>query len=289
MTQMIKLIGKEHDLGGGMKVHRILPQREKRMVGPFCFLDHMGPFTAEPGQNTDVRPHPHIGLSTLTYLLEGRILHHDSLDCRSIIVPGEVNWMTAGRGISHSERTPVEDRERRRRLEGLQFWIALPDGQEEIAPSFAHYPREQIPRRDDGQAEWTVIAGSAWGMHSPVKTSSPMLFATVQANQRLEFALEQPGFELAVYVIKGRVNVGTESLSSHELLVFEDGVVPAVQIEAGSLIALIGGQVFTTPRYIWWNLVSSSKVRIEIAKQQWSRGEFPMVPGEAEFIPLPTV
>ncbi len=173
---MIKIEGKKHDLGGGMIIHRILPDKKKRMVGPFCFLDHMGPIVITANQNTDVRPHPHIGLSTLTYLFEGNLVHRDSVGSVATIAPGEVNWMTAGRGISHSERTPDQDKTRERALHGLQFWVALPDGQEDIAPSFCHYTKDQIPVHENELRKITLIAGEAFELKSPVKTSSPLVF-----------------------------------------------------------------------------------------------------------------
>ena len=179
--EILKLIGKPHDLGGGMTVMRLLPQAKKRMIGPFAFFDHMGPVDIKAGQNIDVRPHPHIGLSTLTYLLEGRMVHRDSLGTEVTIVPGDVNWMTAGRGISHSERAHKDDKNIGHRLQGLQLWVALTDEQEDVAPSFAHYDSSQIPRLETSAYQLSVVAGEAFGLKSAVKTSSPLILAAVKA------------------------------------------------------------------------------------------------------------
>jgi len=284
---MIKIEGRESDLGGGMRVHRILPDRKKRMVGPFCFLDHMGPITIAPNQDTDVRPHPHIGLSTLTYLFEGRMVHRDSLGNEAIIEPGEVNWMTSGRGISHSERAHAEDRGASRRLHGLQFWVALPDGKEEISPNFSHYQRNQIPIDENEERQITLVAGENFGLRSPVVTSSPLVCAEIKAKKNFAFEMKAPGFELAMYLIHGCATASEEKLRGQQMLVFERDYFPLVKMEEGSHLIIIGGEPFATPRHIWWNLVSSSKQRMEEAKKQWRDGTFPMVPGETDFIPLP--
>lgn len=284
---MIKLLGRKSDLGGGMLVSRILPDRHKRMVGPFCFLDHMGPVTALPHQETDVRPHPHIGLSTLTYLFQGRAIHRDSLGTEAEIKPGDVNWMTSGRGISHSERAHPEDRNKTRTLEGLQFWVALPDGQEDIAPSFQHYDESEIPFTETAQAKFTVIAGQGFNMTSPVVTTSPLVLIAIDAKQEFTINYSAPGFELGFYIANGTGECGGERIEAQQMLIFEDGTPPAIKVEANSRLVILGGKAFQTPRHIWWNLVSSSKEKIEDAKKSWENGTFPMVPGESEFIPLP--
>jgi redox-sensitive bicupin YhaK (pirin superfamily) len=284
---MIQFVGPEHDLGGGFKVRRLLPYRRKRMVGPFAFLDHMGPFTAAAEQNTDVRPHPHIGLSTLTYLYDGQIKHRDSLGSEQIIVPGEVNWMTAGKGISHSERTPESLQHSARNLHGLQFWVALPDGKEEIDPSFEHYEQKDIPTIEDDKKKIDLVCGEAFGVKSPVRTTSPMIFANAEAKRDFTLQLHSPNFEFAVYMINGQAEIEGEQLSSLSMLAFEQGHAPTAKIKAGSKFILIGGEPFQTPRHVWWNLVSSSRERIEEVKRSWKERTFPMVPGETEFIPLP--
>lgn len=284
---MIKIESKKGDLGGGMIVKRILPSKNKRMVGPFCFFDHMGPIDIQPNQNTDVRPHPHIGLSTLTYLFEGRMVHRDSLGYTVEIEPGEVNWMTAGSAISHSERAHDEDRSKQRRLHGLQFWIALPDGDEEIDPSFQHYDKDEIPTEENEDRRLFLVAGQAFGMQSPVMTSSPLLLADIYGKKDFNFRYPTADSELALYVVNGSAKVGEDELSESQMMVFEQNTFIDVEIKAGTHFILLGGQAFNTPRFIWWNLVSSSREKIEEAKAKWKAGTFPMVPGETEFIPLP--
>jgi redox-sensitive bicupin YhaK (pirin superfamily) len=284
---MIKIDGRQNDLGGGMIVQRILPNRAKRMVGPFCFLDHMGPITTAPNQNTDVRPHPHIGLSTLTYLFDGRIVHRDSLGSVATIEPGEVNWMTAGGGISHSERAHKNELGVSRRLHGLQFWVALPDGKEEIAPSFTHYDKTKVPKHENDERKISLVAGEGFDLKSPVETSSPLVFAVVEAKKNFALNFSPSNFDLAVYVVKGAAQIGDDKIHQHQMLALEKDTLPNVQVQEGSQIVVIGGEPFSTPRHIWWNLVSSSKEKIEITKKQWQERSFPMVPGETEFIPLP--
>ncbi|OYZ21020.1 MAG: hypothetical protein B7Y39_10070 [Bdellovibrio sp. 28-41-41] len=284
---MIQVIGTEHNLGGGLIVRRILPNRRKRMVGPFTFLDHMGPVTAAPNQNTDVRPHPHIGLSTLTYLFDGKMFHRDSIGSEQLIVPGEVNWMTAGKGISHSERTPSSLKNMSRNLHGLQFWVALPDGKEEIDPHFEHYKQDEIPIVEDDEKRINLVCGEAFGVKSPVRTTSPLIFADVVAKRNHMIKLFSPKFEFAVYMITGDAEVDGEKLSSQSMFAFDQGSSTRLNIKEGSKFVIIGGEPFQTSRHIWWNLVSSSREKIEEAKQSWKDGTFPMVPGETEFIPLP--
>lgn len=284
---MIRFIGPEHDLGGGLKIRRLLPNRQKRMVGPFAFLDHMGPLTAAAGQNTDVRPHPHIGLSTLTYLYEGEIHHRDSLGSSQVILPGEVNWMTAGRGISHSERTPERLKNSSRPLHGLQFWVALPDGKEDIAPDFTHYSSADIPVVEDDEKKIKLICGEAFGVKSPVRVTSPMVFADVFAKRNHAFHLQSTAFEFAVYLLDGHGEVEGEAIEPMNMLVFDQGSEMQLSFKEGSKFILIGGEPIGT-RHVWWNLVSSSREKIEEAKRMWKDGSFPMVPGETEFIPLPS-
>jgi redox-sensitive bicupin YhaK (pirin superfamily) len=284
---MIKIEGKKNDLGGGMFVQRILPNVQKRMVGPFCFLDHMGPITIPPNKNTDVRPHPHIGLSTLTYLFEGRMIHRDSLSSVAKIEPGEVNWMKAGKGISHSERALESERAITRHLHGLQFWVALPDGQEDVDPSFQHYEKNQIPVHENEERQISLVAGEAFGLKSPVVTTSPLVFANIHAKKNFTLEFKSSDFEVGYYLIEGSAQIGDEVFQKNQMLVFEKGDLPKVQVKQGAHLIMIGGEPFSTPRHVWWNLVSSSREKIEETKMRWKNGTFPMVPGETEFIPLP--
>jgi len=286
--ELLKLTGKPHDLGGGFTVSRILPQAQKRMVGPFTFFDHMGPVEIQAGQNMDVRPHPHIGLSTLTFLLEGRMVHNDSLGNKVTIVPGDVNWMTAGDGISHSERAHQDDRNKIRRMEGLQFWIALPDHLEDMSPSFDHYDRSLIPKKETDDCSITVVAGEAFGLNSSVHTSSPLVLveiSTTRQNTKLE--IDFPLFEIGIYVVSGAAQFAGSRLGGHELLILPPASKGTLQISQGSRVVLLGGEPFESPRHIWWNFVSSSRDKIESARQRWKNQTFPMVPGESDWIPAP--
>ncbi len=284
---MIKFDGKNHDLGGGMIVSRILPNINKRTIGPFVFLDHMGPITELPNQNTDVRAHPHIGLSTLTYLFEGRIVHRDSGGAVATIEPGEVNWMTAGRGISHSERAHVDDKAKTRQMHGLQFWIALPLDKEEVEPSFIHYEKNLIPLLQNENFSLKLIAGEALGLKSPVKTSSSLIFAEVKAINESFLDLKDIKFEAALYVITGTVQVGEVIVSDRQMIVLDSDSMSKIKLLKNVHLVIIGGEPLEGPRHLYWNFVSSSKDRIEIAKKKWKDRTFPMVPGETEFIPLP--
>lgn len=282
---MIKIEGRKATLARSLTIHRILPERHKRMVGPFCFLDHMGPVEAGPEQDTDVLQHPHIGLSTLTYFLSGRAVHRDSLGTEAVINAGDVNWMTAGRGIAHSERTHADDRSKTRQLEGLQFWVALPDDKEDIEPSFQHYEAKHIQFTESRDAKITVVAGEGFGLKSPVVVSSELVLIVIEAKAEFDFSVD--GFELALYVVSGSAECAGERLAAHQMLVFESGGIPRVEVRAGSRTVILGGKPFATPKHIWWNLVSSSRDKIEAAKRAWRDGSFPRVPGETEFVPLP--
>lgn len=284
---MLQLESKSHDLGGGMIVRRILPQIKKRMIGPICFLDHMGPVNVEPNQNIDVRPHPHIGLSTLTYLFEGQQVHRDSLGNVVTILPGEVNWMKAGAGIVHSERSVESDRSISRRVHGLQFWIALPDDQENDAPAFWHYDRDVIPTLENKNYKMTVVAGTLFGTSSPVQTTSSMLFAEFEAKENFDLNFKIANFELAIYVIEGSVFSQTQQMSATQMITFEPDEALNVQVQKQTKFIVIGGEPLSTPRHMWWNFVATSKEKIEIAKEQWRADLFPKVPNENEMIPLP--
>jgi len=277
--------GRARDIGG-FDVLRVLPWAGGRMVGPFIFLDQMGPAVFAPGQGIDVRPHPHIGLATVTYLFEGEILHRDGLGMVQTIRPGEVNWMTAGHGIVHSERTGPELRGRGHRLHGLQSWIALPAGQEEAEPSFRHFAQEELPRIERDGVQLRLIAGSLMGSSSPVPVLSDTLYADVSMTVRAELTVPPDHEERAAYIVQGALEVEDEVYNAGTLLVFEPGEPADLVAFGNSRIALLGGAP-VGERHIWWNFVSSSRERIEAAKRDWKEGRFTPVPGETEFIPLP--
>lgn len=272
----------------GMPISRVLPWVKKRMVGPFIFLDHMGPVHFTPTQKMNVNSHPHIGLSTLTYLFKGRIHHKDSLGSSLVIVPGEVNWMTAGSGISHSEKTPEEDLGHETDVHGLQFWVALPDELEDMNPSFFNFKNHQIPKIQHQEAEIDVVVGEFHGKSSPVKAFSPMIFVNVNAKDNYRFEYKAPTFEVALYLIEGSVEVGGVVYKNHEMIVFEPGSSVDAVISKGSHCVLIGGEAFPNPKFIWWNFVSSSKEKMGRARDNWNAGDFPQVPGEIEKILAPT-
>lgn len=272
----------------GITVRRILPWAKKRMVGPFIFLDHMGPAHLHPPtDHLDVRPHPHIGLSTLTYLFEGSLMHRDSLGVVQKIVPGEVNWMTAGKGISHSEREDQHERTIDRSIHGLQFWVALPKDKEDIDPSFHHHGMDEIPKVKTEGSVIDVVAGDAFGKSSPLKAHSPMIFLMLKAHAEGTVELQKKNFELALYVVKGSVTLGEETFGETKMVILEKGSDLAFTHSSDALVAVLGGEDFPEKRFIYWNLVSSSEEKIEKAKAAWRNGTFPMVPGDAEKIPLP--
>ena len=279
--------GRARDLGG-LTVRRVLPAALRRTVGPFIFFDHMGPVVFAPGTGVDVRPHPHINLATITYLFEGAIDHRDSLGSFQTIRPGDVNWMTAGRGIVHSERTPQSARKRGSRVHGLQIWVALPTAHEETAPAFVHYPGATLPGLERGGVRLRVLAGAAHGLTSPVETLSPLFYvdATLSAGGVLELPAEHE--ERAVYVVEGSLRCGDEAAEPGRMLVFKGGANVVLSTEQQCRIVVLGGAPLDGARHIEWNFVSSSKERIEQAKRDWQEGRFPKVPGdEVESIPLP--
>jgi redox-sensitive bicupin YhaK (pirin superfamily) len=271
---------------GAFEVRRALPSEAQRRVGPFVFFDEMGPATLAPGAAMDVRPHPHIGLSTLTWLFAGEIMHRDSLGFVQPIRPGEVNWMTAGRGIVHSERTPEEQRGQALPMHGIQVWIALPDGQEEVEPDFQHYPADAIPRLSDKGVDLKLIAGEAWDMSSPVQVHSPLFYA--QADLAAGSSLELPAghAEQAIYIVSGEIGVGGERYKPGRMLCL-DAPSRSFEAAADSRVILLGGEPLGSDRTVYWNFVASSKARIEQAKDDWRNGRFDRVPGDDEFIPLP--
>lgn len=280
---------KTRDLGDGLTVRRILPSIEARSVGPFVFLDHIGPVSFAPATGMDVRPHPHIGLATVTYLFEGEILHRDSLGYVQAIRPGDVNWMTAGKGIVHSERTPDALRAKGFDLHGLQSWVGLPRDAEEVEPSFHHHPAASLPEWTDGGVALKLIAGTSFGRTSPVKVYAETLYVAAVFEPGASMILPAEHAERAIYVAAGSVVCGDgEAVAEGELAVFTPGT--AAQLSAGpdgAKTMLLGGAPMDGPRHMWWNFVSSSKERIEQAKAEWRAQALGKVPGETEFIPLP--
>lgn len=272
---------------GGLDVRRALPTAQQRAIGPFVFLDQMGPARIQAGHGLDVRPHPHIGLSTMTYLYDGEILHRDSLGTVQAIKPGAVNWMTAGRGIAHSERTPPELRSGDHSLSGIQFWVALPKSHEEIEPSFLHLGGEALPRSEAGGVRIAVIAGRIFGQESPLVAPHPMICADFQLDIGAVAAIPADWPERALYIGAGSVEIDGTQFSEGQLLVLQPGGEAIVRATARARVMLLGGEPLDGPRHIWWNFVSSSKDRIEQAKEDWKHGRFAAVPGETEFIPLP--
>jgi redox-sensitive bicupin YhaK (pirin superfamily) len=273
---------------GGFPVLRVLPSMQQRRVGPFVFFDHMGPVELGPGQGMDVRPHPHIGLATVTYLFDGEILHRDSLGFRQVIRPGEVNWMTAGRGIVHSERTPPEARGGGGRAHGLQSWLALPLAEEETEPSFHHYPSSSVPAKEQPGAVMRIIAGTAYGVRSPVRVFSPTLYVHARLDAGSEVFVDEEHAERAVYVIEGEIEVDNAMPSLGQMVVLRPGARAAVRARSAASVMLIGGAPLEGARHVWWNFVSSSRERIERAKAEWRERRFAAVPGDdVEFIPLP--
>jgi redox-sensitive bicupin YhaK (pirin superfamily) len=276
-----------HDLGDGFQVRRALPSRQRRMVGPFVFFDQMGPTVLRAGTGLDVRPHPHIGLATVTYLFDGEIMHRDSLGTVQPIRPGEVNWMIAGRGIVHSERTAADKRGAPSTLFGIQTWVALPKTEEERAPSFRHHAASELPLIDGEGKSLRLIAGSLYGARAPVATLSEMFYAdvTLAANAQLPVATEYE--ERAIYIVRGRVDIDGSAFDVGQLIVLRPKQPITLRALAPAQLLLLGGATLDGPRHVWWNFVSSSTERIEQAKADWRERRLGSVPGDAEFIPLP--
>ncbi|MFN3586132.1 MAG: pirin family protein, partial [Moraxellaceae bacterium] len=263
---------------GGFEVRRLLPAAACRHVGPFIFLDHIGPAQFAPGGGIDVRPHPHIGLATVTYLFEGALLHRDSLGVVQEIRPGDVNWMTAGRGIVHSERTPATERAEGMRLHGLQFWVALPLAQEEAAPAFRHCPAASLPVLEGRGYCLRLIAGEAFGLQSPAPALSPLFYADLRLAAGSDFLLPAEHAERALYVLTGDVAAEGETVPALEVAVLAPGQPLRLQAHTDSHVMPFGGAPLDAPRHMWWNLVSSRPARIEQAKRDWAEGRFPAVP-----------
>jgi redox-sensitive bicupin YhaK (pirin superfamily) len=279
--------GRAHELAG-VEIRRILPSSRRRMVGPFIFLDHIGPVALPPRRGLDVAPHPHIGLSTVTYLFEGELIHRDSLGCVQSIRPGAVNWMTAGRGIVHSERSGVEDRRIGPRLHGVQAWVALPAGDAEAEPSFHHHPGDDLPLIDrKGSAIARLIAGQAFDEVSPVATSSPLFYLDAIVAPGGEVPVPDDYPERAVYLVAGSLSAAGTTLEEGDLLILGEGEEADVRAESHSRVMVLGGEPLEEPRHIWWNFVATTRERIEQAKDDWRSGRFAEVPGEYGALPLP--
>ena len=284
----VVVVPRSSDLGDGFFVQRALPSAERRMVGPFVFFDQMGPTVLAAGKGLDVRPHPHIGLATVTYLFDGEILHRDSLGSVQAIRPGAVNWMTAGSGIVHSERTPPELRGVEKSLFGIQLWVALPEAHEETAPTFIHHAEDALPVIEGEGVMVRLVVGSLFGERAPVQTFSEMFYADAKLDAGAALAIPAQHEERAAYIVEGRVQIGNAEFEAGRLVVFAPGA--TVTLRASSMparVMLLGGEPMENRRHVWWNFVSSSRDRIEQAKADWRAGKFPAVPGEHEFIPLP--
>ncbi len=276
-----------HDLGE-FKVRRALPNRERTMVGPFIFVDQFGPARLDPGQGMDVRPHPHINLSTVTYLFDGAIEHRDSLGSRQVIEPGAVNLMTAGKGIVHSERSPSEARAQGPSFYGMQTWLALPDGKEEVEPGFEHVPQGGLPMVEDGGASARVLMGSLWGASAATRCDSKTIYADIVLAGGASIPIDAEADERAVMLVEGEGALDGQPLEPFTLYVLAPGEEMRLASTAGGRAMLMGGEAFPTPRHVFWNFVSSSRERIDQAKEDWKAMRFPLIPGDAdEFIPLP--
>jgi redox-sensitive bicupin YhaK (pirin superfamily) len=281
------VVPRTRDLGG-FEVRRALPAAGRRMVGPFVFLDQMGPALLGGGQGLDVRPHPHVGLATVTYLLDGELLHRDSLGSVQAIRPGDVNWMTAGRGIVHSERTPPAARAAGGRLFGIQSWVALPRDREEIAPAFAHVSADELPALEGEGLRVRVIAGTLYGVRSPVAVFSETLYADAVLEPGARLAVPPEHEERAVFVLEGGLEASGAGFAAGQLHVLRPGATVVLRATSAARLLLLGGEPMDGPRHVWWNFVSSSAERIEQAAADWAAGRFDPVPDETESIPLPS-
>ncbi len=286
----IKLIIEERpsDIGNFL-VGRLLPFREKRMVGPFSFIDHMGPVAMNDHVNLDIPPHPHIGLSTLTYLFEGSVMHKDSLGTEVEIKPGQVNWMTAGKGIAHSERTPEYLRHTDKMLHGLQIWVALPKDLEQMDPEFFHADANELPVWEKDNVAYKLIAGNAFGYQSPIPVYSPLYLLELKSKTETTVKIGDQLFgESAIYILSGGIENDGNTFGPKQLLVAKDSSLCEFKMLADTTIYIFGGEPFPEERFIYWNFVATSKELIEVAKEKWLKQEFGAVPGESDFVPLPT-
>lgn len=273
---------------GNFMVGRLLPFRQKRMVGPFAFIDHMGPAEMTADENLDVAPHPHTGLSTLTFLFEGNIVHKDSLGTEVEIEPGAVNWMTAGRGIVHSERTPERLRTTEKTLHGLQIWVALPLELEDMEPQFSHVEKDEIPAWEDDGVQFRLIAGKAFGKESPVPVHSELYFIEVKSKEEKTINIGEHLYgESALYILEGEVENDGHTYEPKRILVTKDASLCSFTMKANTTVYIFGGEVFPEERFIHWNFVASSKEKIEKAREMWKHQKFDKVPGETDFVPLP--
>ena len=273
---------------GNFMVGRLLPFREKRMVGPLAFIDHMGPALLSDRENLDVPPHPHIGLSTLTYLFEGSIMHKDSLGTEIEIKPGQVNWMTAGNGIVHSERTPAYLRHSDKLLHGLQIWVALPKDLEQMKPEFYHADADQLPSWEENGVQFKLIAGEAFGKKSPIPVYSPMYLLELKSTDQASVKIGEHLFgESGIYILEGAIENDGNTFEPKQLLVAKDSSLCEFTMQANTTIYIFGGETFPEERFIYWNFVATSKELIEEAKTKWINQEFDKVPGEIDFVPLP--
>lgn len=286
-TERMLIEGSVHELGDGFSVRRLLPHAQRRMVGPFVFFDHMGPTSFAPGTGVDVRPHPHIGLATVTYLFEGELRHRDSLGRVQDIRPGELNWMTAGRGIVHSERTPPQLHAKGQRLHGIQTWVALPEAHAECAPTFEHHSRERLPFWEHNGVSLRLIAGSAYGRRAPQTLYSSLFDLACTAQPGSSLILPEEYAERAVYMLEGEAEFEGVSLHAGQMLVECGGAPGRLRARSAITAMVFGGAPFGKPPHVWWNFVARERARIERAKADWREGRFAPVPGEHEFIPLP--
>ncbi|WP_412545772.1 pirin family protein [Maricaulis sp. MIT060901] len=294
MDQILEIAGRERDLGG-FSVRRVLPYAKKRMVGPFTFFDQMGPAQFAPGQGIDVRPHPHIGLATVTYLFEGALQHRDSLGEDLVIRPGAVNWMTAGHGVVHSERSPSPERENGHRMYGIQTWVALPEADEDVAPAFHHHPAETIPVIEREEVRFDLILGTAWGSEAAVAVFSPIFYLHSEMAADSAFTMDVEHEERAIYLVEGDLSVDGQTLEAGSMFVLPENLNPRVSTKSGARIMMCGGAP-VGERKIYWNFVASSAERLEQAKADWTQasengfpsdGRFHLPRGESEHIPLP--
>ena len=288
MSSSIKAVLKPHQRDiGNLYVRRVLPAMAARLVGPFIFFDHMGPATLAPGSGVDVRPHPHIGLATVTYLFDGALMHRDSIGSAQEIVPGDVNWMTAGRGIVHSERTPDAARQTGLTMHGIQTWVALPLEHEDSEPSFFHHAADTLPNIERNGVSMRVIAGTAFGTSSPVATFSGTLYVAAEFTPGSAIALDAEHEERGVYLVDGDLSIDGTPLEQYTMAVLTPGETVTLASTNGARVMLLGGEKLAGERFIEWNFVASSREKIEAAKVAWTRQEMGHVPGETEWIPLP--
>ncbi|WP_322058673.1 pirin family protein [Paraburkholderia sp. J63] len=288
MSSSIKAVLKPHQRDiGNLYVRRVLPAMAARLVGPFIFFDHMGPATLAPGSGVDVRPHPHIGLATVTYLFDGALMHRDSIGSAQEIVPGDVNWMTAGRGIVHSERTPDAARQTGLTMHGIQTWVALPLEHEDSEPSFFHHAADTLPNIERNGVSMRVIAGTAFGASSPVATFSGTLYVAAEFAPGSAIALDAEHEERGVYLVDGDLSIDGTPLEQYTMAVLTPGETVTLASTNGARVMLLGGEKLAGERFIEWNFVASSREKIEAAKAAWTRQEMGHVPGETEWIPLP--